>query len=430
MYLQHLHIENLKRIRSMGLDFTQPDGSSRLWNVIIGPNGTAKTSILQAIALAAAGGADVSRLTAGQEVQMRSAVPGWTGPLKIEARFQPGGENVFTASLSQPEGTTTISVTGDERLSQVRAAAAEPGGWFVGGYGVARSLPAVGSGYRLQRPSIERLEPLFNHRTDLTSTTFVDFFENGSRNQFVKALKSALIKTNLLPGVTNIEIRGRGGVRSTAQLQDRNNFSMLIGGGQVKIPAIGLSHGYQSTIAWIADLVGHLLLAHNQAAEARGEDADKVPFSLAEARGLVLVDELDSYLHPTWQVLLVHALRAAFPRMQFIVSTHSPLLLTALNPVHDQLVDLDFDSTTGEVVHTRPPGDPRLMSGTQLYARYFDLKQTYAGPEGEMLQRYQYLATNPFRSDAEDGEVKRLGRALTRAGITLPLVPIVPRRKP
>lgn len=102
----------------------------------------------------------------------------------------------------------------------------------------------------------------------------------------------------------------------------------------------------------------------------------------------------------------------------------------AIDPARDQIINLDVEPTTGEVVYTPAMGDPRLMSGTQLYARYFDLKQTYAGPEGKMLYRYLYLATNPYRNDAEEREVNRLARSLSRARITLPLTPVVSRRKP
>jgi hypothetical protein len=55
MYLRRLYVRNLKRLRDFELDFTDADGKPRMWTVLIGENGTAKTTILQAIALAAAG---------------------------------------------------------------------------------------------------------------------------------------------------------------------------------------------------------------------------------------------------------------------------------------------------------------------------------------------------------------------------------------
>ena len=62
MYLRRLHVERLKRVRGLTLDFTEPNGSPRMWTVLIGQNGTAKTTLLQAIALAAAGPLQVNAL--------------------------------------------------------------------------------------------------------------------------------------------------------------------------------------------------------------------------------------------------------------------------------------------------------------------------------------------------------------------------------
>jgi predicted ATP-binding protein involved in virulence len=48
--------------------------------------------------------------------------------------------------------------------------------------------------------------------------------------------------------------------------------------------------------------------------------------------GVVLIDEVDMHLHPRWQQLVLTQLQAAFPRIQFIVTTHSPQVLTTVRP--------------------------------------------------------------------------------------------------
>lgn len=55
MYLTQFTVRQVKGFADVTLDFQQPDGSIRLWNVIIGENGTGKTTLLQAIAMALAG---------------------------------------------------------------------------------------------------------------------------------------------------------------------------------------------------------------------------------------------------------------------------------------------------------------------------------------------------------------------------------------
>jgi len=54
------------------------------------------------------------------------------------------------------------------------------------------------------------------------------------------------------------------------------------------------------------------------------------PSNLAEQPGIMIIDEIDAHLHPTAQQRIIPALRHHFPRMQIFCSTHSPLMLMAL----------------------------------------------------------------------------------------------------
>ena len=101
-------------------------------------------------------------------------------------------------------------------------------------------------------------------------------------------------------------------MRSAADLTQRNRIGLQVGRQELKTPAVWMSHGYQGTMAWIADLVGQIFL------EA------KSPVPAKEMEGIVLIDEIDLHLHPSWQVELIPALKQVFPRIQFIATTHSP----------------------------------------------------------------------------------------------------------
>jgi predicted ATP-binding protein involved in virulence len=50
-----------------------------------------------------------------------------------------------------------------------------------------------------------------------------------------------------------------------------------------------------------------------------------------ETPGVVLIDEVDMHLHPEWQQVVLQSLTTAFPALQFIVTTHSPQVLTTVN---------------------------------------------------------------------------------------------------
>jgi len=64
------------------------------------------------------------------------------------------------------------------------------------------------------------------------------------------------------------------------------------------------------------------------------------------APGIVLVDEIELHLHPKWQTSILHALNKTFPNIQFIVTTHSPLVINHLKNENLILLD-DFKITEG-----------------------------------------------------------------------------------
>ncbi len=80
-----------------------------------------------------------------------------------------------------------------------------------------------------------------------------------------------------------------------------------------------LSDGFHLYLALVADIARRAVMLNEQ----DGGDA----FALVE--GVVLIDEIDLHLHPRWQRVVLDGLREVFPRLQFIVTTHSPQVLSS-----------------------------------------------------------------------------------------------------
>jgi len=91
-----------------------------------------------------------------------------------------------------------------------------------------------------------------------------------------------------------------------------------------------------STVAWLADLCATWYDL------AQDKQVDPNPTSIA---GIVMLDEVGLHLHPSFEKALVPQLRRALPNVQFIVSTHSPLVLSSFD--RGELVMLDANSPTG-----------------------------------------------------------------------------------
>jgi len=91
-----------------------------------------------------------------------------------------------------------------------------------------------------------------------------------------------------------------------------------------------LSSGYKTCI--------YIILGILKEIEYRGFQPE---ISYDEFDGIVLIDEIDLHLHPSWQAKLIRALKEIFPKTQFIVTTHSPSILQSLEK--DEIIALDID---------------------------------------------------------------------------------------
>jgi len=83
-----------------------------------------------------------------------------------------------------------------------------------------------------------------------------------------------------------------------------------------------LSDGEKTMIAMIGDIARRLSMANPQMENP------------LEGDGVVLIDEIDLHLHPLWQRVIVSRLTEVFPNCQFIVSTHSPQVLSHVKAEH------------------------------------------------------------------------------------------------
>ena len=70
--------------------------------------------------------------------------------------------------------------------------------------------------------------------------------------------------------------------------------------------------------------------------------------STTKTRGTVLIDEIDLHLHPSLQSLVLKGLRNAFPNLQFIITTHAPLIMSGVESNNENIVyKLSFSPDNG-----------------------------------------------------------------------------------
>lgn len=91
-----------------------------------------------------------------------------------------------------------------------------------------------------------------------------------------------------------------------------------------------LSAGYQSVLNLVIDLAYRMAILNPDA-------GDKIPM----AHGIVLIDEIDSNLHPKWQWEIIEALTTTFPNIQFLAATHSPIIVSSCKNANIISIDKD-----------------------------------------------------------------------------------------
>jgi len=107
---------------------------------------------------------------------------------------------------------------------------------------------------------------------------------------------------------------------SSVRMQRQPYVDMVVKKGEQKLSLKQLSSGEKALLTLAGDLAMRLSLAN---------PGLKQPL---EGRGVVMIDEIDLHLHPRWQVDVIERLRKTFPNIQFIFTTHSPLIINRLPP--------------------------------------------------------------------------------------------------
>lgn len=91
-------------------------------------------------------------------------------------------------------------------------------------------------------------------------------------------------------------------------------------GFQMNIPLSQMSDGYKNTVSLIADIAYRMAILNPQLGTRVLKDTD----------GVVLIDEIDLHLHPAWQHRILSDLQEIFPKIQFIVTTHAPTVISSV----------------------------------------------------------------------------------------------------
>ena len=388
MYISKLRLSNIRCFEKLEIDFDKLRSSI----LLVGDNGDGKSTILRSLAMGLcdeSSAAALFRELPGEFVRHADNIDEG----KIEVELSAGGGYHYKII------TIIKSLETFERVQQrvfriqgknVKKLDQDTFPWhkiFVSGYGAG--IRTQGTADFQHFLAVDAVYPLFNYSVplqnpELVVRRLVDEAEQQAKNENsqtihkrrkdvlneIRQLLSCLLKLGdedrIVLSRTGIELK-RG--------KDRSELGTL-------------GDGYRATVTWILDLLSWWMLRGNGAKSAA---------AIKDIKGIVLIDEVEQHLHPRWQVAILQLLRDSFPNIQFVASTHSPLVASGCKniPVHI------FNKGQHEVI------EPFGWLAEDVY-REMGLESSRAKTFKELIKNFEMLDMKRLQGEFSEDDKRRL----------------------
>lgn len=336
MYVRRLKVQNVRGFRELALDFHRPDGSLAGWTVLAGRNGSGKSSLLRIIAAVAVGPSRAQALTPSIADWLRRGQEQGSAQLDLEFSKQDFPRSPIPHEQAAPRlewrgdperGTSFGGRTGsgwDFNWGLWQGGGLEGG--LLAGYGPYRRLTGHAADVQnlmTSHETIARVVSLF--REDASLVECVSWL----REVYLRRLENK-------PGAAELEhavlsLLNDGLLPDGVLVEKVDSEGLWVSQKGVRLPLNELSDGYRTTAALVMDIVRHLQSYYGDLNLEEDEEAGGRCYRVL-LEGVVLIDEVDLHLHVSWQKRIGFWLKRHFPKIQFIVTTHSPFVCQAADP--------------------------------------------------------------------------------------------------
>ena len=316
MKVRRLKLRNIRCFEDLDIEF---NASSAL---IIGDNGEGKSTLLRSLAM---GLCDVSSASAlFRELPgdfVRHASRDGKGKIEVELGTERASQYRIVTTIERLKEFEIV----DQALWDIRGPKRKRltedsfpwGKIFATGYGPG--VRVQGSEDYSDYQTVDAVYPLFKYTAPLHNPELIIRRILGERSDDPEKQRDTLDDIKEL-------LRQLLQLKSKSQLH-LTRTGIVVSGPWGKVDLASLGDGYRSTITWVLDLLAWWFVTYQQPSLRR---------NYRQISGIVFMDELEQHLHPKWQRNIMRLLTISFPHVQFIATTHSPLVASGCErvPVH------------------------------------------------------------------------------------------------
>ena len=343
MYIQKAKIENIRSIESFEIEFPNPAG----WHVLIGDNGAGKSTIIRSMALALVQ-AEVNKLVINWNDWLNRKSQ--SGSISIELLTDKTLDIVESESVRTNDSLLAEVHLERRKADSVRQSVMlrfdnmqtldeviyelEAEGFFSVAYGPYRRFKGGDSKWDelFDFPTYARLAAhlsVFGEDVALTQVTkwLVSLFNTSTDPTLFNEQDESNKQLENIRKLINWKDEEGSFLPNNTILENVNSKGVTFrDGNDVEISINEMSDGYRSILSMTFELIRQLVRVYGANKVFEHIEKDDMFIDLP---GVVLIDEIDAHLHPTWQTRIGNWFLKYFPKLQFIVTTHSPLVCRA-----------------------------------------------------------------------------------------------------
>lgn len=357
LLLKRIRLKDVRGFRDVDVSFVDAAGKARPMTLALGDNGSGKSTLLRALAIGLCQQDEASGLKSRMAGNFIRVNKQGNSLSRAEIHIE-----LLDPADAAAQYSLTTSVSRDASGQEILSKQVEPEHFpwdaiFVCGYGVNRGPSRRSENAPSDYRRSEALETLFDDDALLLDP------ENALR-----AFKLA------------IETEGQDVYAEVLRrlkrlLQLRDNFAIEVTFKEVKVhgpwgalPFHALGDGYRGTAGWFLDLTLRALIGGRRPGDP----------------GIVLIDEIDEHLHPSWQKELIPLLKKTFPNLQFVGTTHSAMSIVNCGP--EELLVSSLANTVSSILPLDSPAGK--TADAILRGQWFGLASTLDTASEKVLKAY------------------------------------------